>query len=83
MTSQYSSDLLQSVEHTSTYVAFICQLLSPVALAFASCAKLCVDCIEYRVGVRSPDDPLRFNDGGPESFLNSIAAARGMTPGSS
>lgn len=36
--------------------------------------------VEYRVGVLRPEDPLRFNGGGPARSLNSIAAARGMTP---
>ncbi len=65
---------------TSTYVAFICQFFSAVAFAVASCARLWEECMEYRVGVRRPEEPLRFRGGGPASLSNSNAAARGITP---
>lgn len=67
-------------ENTSTYVAFICQSFSAFAFAFAVEDKLWMVCIEYRVGVRRPEEPLRLRVGGPESFSKSALAARGMTP---
>ena len=36
--------------------------------------------MEYRVGVLRPEELLRLRGGGPASFSNSIAAARGITP---